>query len=243
MPYVPEPVPPSVAPSNAGIRLPRSTDLNGDGRRSTLERELHAKLRAADRDGNGVLDVRRFTRQGTGSHLHYRGGEEEANVHKRTAFFFLGTAALAGLRAGGPAGPFPLSIYGYDYVGASRCQTLRPQSPPTSRTASSLRKLRDPGTAGGEFLSEVPRTSAPLTNTPARGHTRFGAIAHRHRSREAAHLLPLHRPRARSPSRGRREAIALVRERALDCSARKGNSATIRSATYFDQKKCDDCLD
>ena len=44
MPYVPEPVPPSVAPSNAGIRLPRSTDLNGDGRRSTLERELHAKL-------------------------------------------------------------------------------------------------------------------------------------------------------------------------------------------------------
>ena len=177
-------------------------DLNGDGRRSTLERELHAKLRAADRDGNGVLDVRRFTRRGTGSHLHYIiEVEKRKRMYKWTAFFFLGTTALAGLRAGGLAGPFPLSIYGYDYVGPPVVRHCVPNSPTTSRTASSLRKLRDPGTAGGEFLSEVPRTSAPLTNTPARGHTRFGAIAHRHRSREAAHLLPLHRPRARSVER------------------------------------------
>ena len=152
-----------------------------------------------------------------------------------------GTCWSAGRRAGGPLSPKHLW---FDYVGPPVVRHCVPNSPTTSRTASSLRKLRDPGTAGGEFLSEVPRTSAPLTNTPARGHTRFGAIAHRHRSREAAHLLPLHRPRARSVERPSGGDRPRTRASSRLTTVRRGReTATIRSATYFDQKKCDDCLD
>ena len=135
-------------------------DLNGDGRRSTLERELHAKLRAADRDGNGVLDVRRFTRRGTGSHLHYIiEVEKRKRMYKWTAFFFLGTTALAGLRAGGLAGPFPLSIYGSTTLVLPLSDTASPIPPPHH---ARLRRSGSCGTPGRRAGNSSPRCQGPV---------------------------------------------------------------------------------
>ena len=105
MPYVPEPVPPSIAGMD-GIRLPRSRPQNGDGRRSTLERELHAKLRAADRRERrpGCAQVH-ATRYWFSSPLkRWRRGSE------CTSGLLSSSSALRHLLVCGPAGwraPFP----------------------------------------------------------------------------------------------------------------------------------------
>ena len=85
-------MPPPVLPGPPnGIQLDSlDPDVDGDGKVSALERKLHGKLRAADRDANGVLDVREFY----AVLFSFIEVEKKKRMYQRTALFFLGLSIL-----------------------------------------------------------------------------------------------------------------------------------------------------